>query len=355
MRPSLEKRKRNVRGFTLVELLVVIAIIGVLIALLLPAVQAAREAARRSSCTNNLKQIGLAMQNYHDVNKAFPISVTWSESFANRTFSDKVFMLPFLEEGTNLANTNMQARPFDPGGWNGGDNRLTQSLKLPVFNCPSQPEERIGGQGNFTYAINHGTSHNSATGQAVKAADGRHNGAAAAWIWELDSTGKIVLAGWSDPLVRMASLRDGTSKTALYSEFVFPKPGRPILPGTPPRQQQYEWADAGQNTAATRDQCLTLTQPNDPGRVDMRGRAWAWSFTNVGAFYNHTMLPNERSCATYAGDWDGSTLLSASSEHPGGVNVSMADGSVRFIGENIAPAVWWGVGTRAGGEVGGDF
>lgn len=342
------RTRLRVKGFTLVELLVVIAIIGVLIALLLPAVQAAREAARRSSCTNNLKQITLAMQNYHDVNKAFPISVTWSEAHARRNFSDKVFMLPFLEEGTNLAQTDMQARPFDPGGWNGSDNRLTQSLKLPVFNCPSQPGEWLGGQGNFTYAVNQGTSHNVHTGgPGQKLGWGQHNGISSSWIWEIQG-GKIVLAGTSDPARRMAHVTDGTSKTAAYSEFVFFEWGKP---SSPPRKRLF-WTVDGTNTSEVRQACLNKAPGGgeDQGRSDMRGRAWAWSFSQVGSFYSHTMLPNERTCHSHAGDWEGTGDYSASSEHPGGVNVGMTDGSVRFVGENISPAAWWAMGTRNGGE-----
>ena len=87
----------------------------------------------------------------------------------------------------------------------------------------------------------------------------------------------------------------------------------------------------------------------------MRGRSWAWSFMGVGSAYNHTMMPNEKPCHSYTGDWGGNNLMSASSEHQGGVHVLMADGSVRFVQDTIDNFTWWGLGTRGDGEVLGEF
>ena len=138
------------KGFTLVELLVVIAIIGILIALLLPAVQAAREAARRTSCTNNLKQIVLAAHNYHDTLKKLPITVGWNRDIntgielGNRAgaFSDKVPMLPFLEQSNAHDKQVWNAEPWDNRGWGGNGNIEGQSQKFPMFICPSAVQKR---------------------------------------------------------------------------------------------------------------------------------------------------------------------------------------------------------------------
>jgi len=343
------------RGFTLVELLVVIAIIGILVALLLPAVQAAREAARRSQCVNNLKQIALAMHTYHDTNQVFPITYGWGSNAggAYQAYSEKVRLLPYLERKGEYDswNQNHTIPDFYPGYTHGvwdpwwGGNPQCFSGRLPVFNCPSQPNDLNGGKANFTYSINHGTSHfppHNVTGQAM-AREGLHNGVAA-YVFSWDDP------GWNDSAVKMAAITDGTSNTAAYSEFVIQNPqitnGSTIIKKEL-RQQVWTWA-SGNSTQEVRQSCLTQTGLS--GRPDMRGRSWSWAFLGNGGPYNHTMMPNEKSCQSYEGDWRGSNLLSASSEHTGGVNVAAADASVKFVTGNVDPQVWWAFGTRNGGE-----
>jgi hypothetical protein len=114
------------------------------------------------------------------------------------------------------------------------------------------------------------------------------------------------------------------------------------------RQQVYGWHAAGDSTAAARQLCLNVSQLS--GRNDWRGRSYSWGYLSAGAAYSHTMLPNEKSCYSFEGDWFGSTSLAANSNHPGGVNVGVADGSIRFIRQNVDPDVWWAIGTRAGDE-----
>ena len=208
-------------AFTLIELLVVIAIIAVLIALLLPAVQQAREAARRTQCKNNLKQIGLAMHNYHDTFGQFPISIGWHpEGSLRGVFSDKVFMLPYLDRTPEYQATNFDREPWDSNGWFGNSNITAQSKKLPVFNCPTQPYSVGGGRANFTYAINMGTA-----GPNGQFGEQNHNGLAS----------YVGGNGASDRPVTMGRISDGTSNTGAYSEF--------LIDGTdtPPGQQVYTW------------------------------------------------------------------------------------------------------------------
>jgi prepilin-type N-terminal cleavage/methylation domain-containing protein len=372
--------RRRQRGFTLVELLVVIAIIGILVALLLPAVQAAREAARRTQCINNLKQIVLAMHTYHDTYLAFPISLGWSdapnsgggpwENYAIRTYSDKVALMPYVEKSPEYNLIDHGQGIYDP--WWGG-NPQSFSGRIPVFNCPSNPNVLNSGRGNFTYAINHGTAHIPPhTGTNTrKATEGQHNGVAAyrfcggnqARDWDAD-------LNWtynppnplSDPAVRMASITDGTSNTAAYSEFVIQNPifniPVPVINGVPDptkrkiwRAQVYSWADGSTGTAHARLLCLAQPGLSDPvGRSDMRGRSFSWSWMGVGSAYNHTMMPNEKSCQSYEGDWQGSNMMTATSEHPGGVIVGLADGSTRYVADTVAFDIWWALGTRNGNE-----
>ncbi|MBM3969801.1 MAG: DUF1559 domain-containing protein [Planctomycetes bacterium] len=347
-------RLRSRFGFTLIELLVVIAIIAVLIALLLPAVQQAREAARRSQCKNNLKQIGLAFHNYHDSSKQFPVSISWSGSDNFRgAFSDKVFLLPYLEQAANYKLTDFRTDcgAFDSGGWQcggGNPNIRTQSARLPMFICPSEPNVVAGGQANFNYAINHGTSHLNATGGANQmAGNGNHNGVAS-FVQGAGAPASHWLR--SDQSVTTAKISDGLSQTALYAEIQVDH----LLsqPGSDPdlrkrRTQVHTWA-GGASTQATRQDCLNQTGLS--GRPNMRGRAWAWSFMGVGSAYNHTMMPNEKTCHSYTDDWGGSNLMAAGSQHDGIAHVAMADGTVRAISSNVSNEVWWGIGTRNGRE-----
>ena len=348
-RPGLSAARRLLRrsGFTLIELLVVIAIIAILIALLLPAVQQAREAARRTQCKNNLKQIGVALHSYHDTFSQFPISIGWNDYQGNvdhhGAFSDKVFLLPYLDRGSEWAATDMTqadgdgSRPWDSNGWTGSDNIKAHSAKIPVFNCPSQPYLIQGGRANFAYAINIGVQQISPVNTI--GSGNRHNGLAS-----------FVGVGWAanDNPVTTASVIDGTSQTAAYSEFVIDGDGTPV------GQQVHNWVN-GNTAAQIRQECLNLTALS--GRQNMRGASWAWAFMGVGSGYTHTMAPNDKPCHCRNGcfDWMGDSLMGSGSLHEGGAHTIMADGATRFINENIDHNTWLAIGTRNGNDTPGEF
>jgi prepilin-type N-terminal cleavage/methylation domain-containing protein len=317
-------------GFTLIELLVVIAIIAVLVALLLPAVQQAREAARRSQCKNNLKQIGLAMHNYHDVYNQFAIDVGWATGNPDSrkaAFSDKVFLLPFLDQAPIYNQINWNGRPWDQGGWGGNDNINALSVNLPVFLCPSNPyQAKNGARANSNYAINIGTMPPPGANQT-------HNGMSS-----------FVGYGFnSDAPVTAAAVSDGLSQTALYSE-ILPDPGIGYIQGATSR----DWITCT-DPVSCRLNCNTATSLS--GR-EVKGSSWSWSWGAFGSGYTHVMAPNETTCYNLNNytDWTNNTLTSAASKHVGGVQVLYGDGSVHFITNSVDWPTWLGMGTRNMGE-----
>lgn len=350
--PNHAKRSQRA-AFTLIELLVVIAIIAILIALLLPAVQQAREAARRSQCKNNLKQIGLAMHNYHDVYNMFPISIGWNGVRGERqgAFSDKVMLLPYLDRGPEYNLISPNDFPYSPGWLGPGARNLAgTSGTIPVFNCPSNPEPAPQGQkiSSHTYAINNGTmwGYRCSVGQVRR--NGNQRGGKA------DGFASYTGSTWAEennPPVNTASASDGMSTTVMYAEFL------PVLAADsgisrPKTTQMHGWVgNENMNPMQLRQACLDATNI-EVDRAPMRGASWAWSFIGNGSTYSHTMMPNEKPCLVWNGngDWFGDNTLSASSQHTGGVQVLMGDGRVEFVTETISPIVWHAIGTRNGRE-----
>ncbi|RUL87425.1 DUF1559 family PulG-like putative transporter [Tautonia sociabilis] len=382
------------KGFTLIELLVVIAIIGVLIALLLPAVQSAREAARRAQCTNNLKQLGLAMANYESANGSLPPTMVCyapsgvGGSNAGQRQSIHCRLLPFLEQTQiyNTINWDFGERWGGPGGnliksFNNstadGDywcvaNASAVANQINSFLCPSDegvgnltgiqfypggPLQLIGGH---SYPYNVGT--NPYTGPSA----GSLNGPAyfPAWkaagaVGQIDST--VASALNAERVVTIASFRDGTSNTAIFSEWV-KGDGLPPDSSSDGLGQTYTTSAQANQYAGQLNQDLLHGQVcnNQPqtGANGLPARNWTWKGdwwpSGQSCTYSHTQTPNRRACY-YPGIGQPTAAavnaLAASSQHPGGVNVLFMDGTVRFVKSTVNPITWAALGTINRGEV----
>jgi prepilin-type N-terminal cleavage/methylation domain-containing protein/prepilin-type processing-associated H-X9-DG protein len=310
-----EPRRRS--GFTLIELLVVIAIIAVLIALLLPAVQAAREAARRSQCVNNLKQIGLAVHNYHDRCNALPGAEL---VYSGTSFSALSHMLPGLEQMNVYNAINFSL------GYGDLTNSTVLNTRIGSFICPSDvadPHPEYGGQSNYMADMG-------------------------SWIvWQAAAGPNAGLAPpngifYGNSATRFADVTDGLSNTAFYSERIMADFTTGVV--SPIADVFFSPAAPTTNAQATQlCQAININSPASQFPLFM-GAPWV----NGQHVFLHVTGPNTRSCGFFAYL---RAIMPPSSRHPGGVNVLIGDGSVRFVKDTVNIATWQALGTRNGGEI----
>jgi len=359
--------RRSRRGFTLIELLVVIAIIAVLISLLLPAVQSAREAARRAQCINNLKQIGLALHNYHSAQGKFPTGNSLNVQGPTPTdlalwnaWSAHGMMLGYMEQQPLYNAINFAFGPY-PTNTYSNINSTAANAVIASFICPSDPFAGAGASGNINnYAASFGaTSGNSS-------------------VWD----NQQLPYNWQKPggtcgmfaygiSYGLESATDGSSNTIAFAEWLVGD-GRQSSgskyrgnmemkdgSGTP----TYLNAMTNLPAITTALQLCTTTFLHEPNTnasniTDLKGWRWALGCYGFGSF-NTIQTPNDSQypvggCRDGDGPegWaDGGWSVGAASAHPGGCNVLFADGSCKFIKSSIGRIIWMSLGTRNGGEV----
>jgi prepilin-type N-terminal cleavage/methylation domain-containing protein/prepilin-type processing-associated H-X9-DG protein len=373
-------RARRRTAFTLIELLVVIAIIAILIGLLLPAVQKVREAAARAKCSNNLKQMVLAAHNFESTNGYLPPqygTMMFNGMVGMNDASPQALMLPYVEQASKLSLFNLNYLTWNDGALHDATftplpgapsslniNLPARSQDVPIYVCPSDQSD------NFEGADRNDTKHTLGTTPA----EGRLNyfgcmGATAsglfgfppapvktAGIFALTSTpstsGGQLLKG-----VPLVGIADGTSNTAIFGEVM----------------RSTDWPHtSGQrtNTSIPTDDSVISGLDSDGRAIpacSAGGTAWTGTIANAGleferslggtAYYTHTLPPNwnkkvsaaiqQYNCSDNAAE---RIHVAASSFHTGGVNVGMADGSIRFVTDNIDFPTWQAMGTREGGE-----
>jgi prepilin-type processing-associated H-X9-DG protein len=346
----------------LIEILVVIAIIGVLVALLLPAVQSAREAARRVQCTNNLKQIGVAVHNYVAKVGVFPAQSTRNVSSVWGPWNTSVFssILPELEQNTlfNALNFSLLFNDPPPSGapsarGGGAENTTVGFTTLAAFLCPSdgvtRPPQAPWGCTNY-----HG---NYGGPGCIRRASGAIVPSDNLWF----SNGNTAFFGFE-------GFVDGASNTAMFSERLIGLSLNPLVRAGTKKGDRGIFhvalnvpGDRNDSALAMKflKMCQDLPASKTASYSSLAGSYWFRSMsytTNNNAYFHHN-TPNGSTCGSTGGgaesaDWGGSQgIITATSNHPGGVNVLFSDGYVKFVKDSVSVNTWWAIGTRHGGDI----
>jgi prepilin-type N-terminal cleavage/methylation domain-containing protein/prepilin-type processing-associated H-X9-DG protein len=328
------------RGFTLIELLVVIAIIAILIALLLPAVQSAREAARRSQCINNLKQLGVALANYHTATGVFPMATTVAYSDPGvqttwGTWSCHALLLNYLDDKPLYNACNFSWNCWYDVGY--AINSTVFNTQVSFFLCPSDGQSGPVNTNNYIASMGPATNP-----------------------WTLTASGMFSNYTCND----YSTIRDGSSSTIAFSEALVSdsRHGTDYRDGVATGTGAAALVDnASSNPNGVMADLETCTQLWNAGQAipasEDKGYRWASGSPGVSVF--NTIVPPNSAQYRWAGcrlDCAGCGLdfghyENATSNHSGGVNVLFCDGSVTFVKSSVAINVWWSLGTKSGMDV----
>ena len=356
----------SAHGFTLVDLLVVIAIIGTLVGLLLPAVQTARESARRTSCTNNIRQFGIGLLNFEAARKCFPQTdarpnATVGNWSAGEGWSLHSRVLPYFEEGGLAGAFDFKQAAFTGSFSSQTPNPAFAALfaaPVPMLLCPSDPAPAVQQSNGFSYGgNNYMVSFGSAT------ADG-----AGAFYWDFSRpTDGIV---YEKSAVKIAKILDGTSKTVIGSESVRSVGSDAAFPAGSPPKFPYQYTFNGSSDFTSGPPLAYSASPTAPTTRDinalvaawntksvtwrgassaaMRGRGLAWAATTAGNSLTNGFLPPNSRIPDYVVHWSG--FFGPRSHHGGGANVLFADGHVSFLSDPTDPMLHRMLHSIAGGE-----
>jgi prepilin-type N-terminal cleavage/methylation domain-containing protein/prepilin-type processing-associated H-X9-DG protein len=304
------------RGFTLIEILVVVAIIAILVGITIPAVLMARETARRLQCANNLRQIGIALNNYVSATKVFP------QAYSGKGYSPQVAILPFLEHERIFNSVNFAVSVIDSQL---RENQTVASVSLSVYLCPSDG----GGArpGSTNYAGNRGVGY--------------------------DERGHFDDGLFTHPLrggsIGPEDLRDGASNIIAMAEWLL---GPTVFDRRDSRRSVFQTANPPLIQPIDLDRFAALCRGIDIQHASLNGigKGASWMHGDFrSTLYDHILTPNDHSCVNAGFVQQGAWTVG--SEHSHGANVVFADGHIGFVKDAVSQSVWRALGTRDGKEV----
>jgi len=356
--------RRNCAGFTLVELLVVIAIIGILIGMLLPAVQSVRSAARRTACSNNVRQLALAVHNYESGRLRFPVnqvgpgleSTTEAGDFQAGFYSWLVPLLPHMEQGSVHDSFDLRSNNGDGDDYRVSDahaNAEAVSTLVPTFLCPSDspnPDNEVNklllGSANpapGSYAGNAGWPQFATGFSGERSTPGMSNGA-------IPLTHPSSPVAWHSNKIGMEDFPDGTSNTSLISERLIQQSNSAAeVDSGDERLQSFHVSEIPKTLG---DIVAEITISHVDTRESAHiGRSWSRGWPLAAPTYMHVQTPDSATAHYDSSEGEGNFVVTASSNHGGGVNVAMVDGSVRFVSDTVSQEVWWAFGGRDDGNI----
>jgi len=349
------------RAFTLVELLVVIAVIGVLVGLLLPAVQSTRESARRMSCGSKLRQFGLSLLNYESAKRAFPPTDIRTGTTAGWSLHAR--LLPYMEEATISDRLDFTKTPFT-GPYTGqtptAEFVALFATPLPVLLCPSDPAPSVQKSNGYAYA---GNNYMVSIGSATADGNGK-----AYWDFSKPTDGIV----YENSKVKPSQMTDGLSKTVIASEAVRSIGDDKTFPIGSPPPFPYQYTLNGSNYFNAGPPLTLKTNTSTPTTAEidakvatwatdsavtgwrgassaaMRGRGLAWAATTQGNTLTNGFLPPNSRIPDYVAHWSG--FFGPKSFHPGGANVLFGDGRVVVLSESTDTTLHRSLHSISGGE-----